>query len=380
MFEERLRRFFAPTADYSKIYVDKCITDQTVKHLERRSSIITISRTGEASTPLERIGKKLDAGQKNQHRLYSDLKAILKLNICGKRLSFYQDHLTACQREPFTERIFQIRPEVAFSTRYGCFETPLYGFLDSFENKSFLELCKLTASAGGKKNNQKVDAYHLYLAEGNECGYFLTVDYHLKSMPDDAIKTKIVTPSELVAIIEESTGKKVSDEEAANEEYRIRQGAEKEMFDKIEPLNGEIMIETEIAFRKTKNSGRGGSSKKSGKEFFDKDLNPALLAEPKVIWRLPWYIIFGTVAVIGRNSSNAFITDVVRELAKHFTFDQLQQKLIIEYRYDREMGIPFSYACWAGIRDCDIHIRQSKMPAETWPTKPYLAQRISSMT
>ncbi|MDE3270091.1 MAG: hypothetical protein OYH77_07390, partial [Pseudomonadota bacterium] len=143
------------------------------------------------------------------------------------------------------------------------------------------------------------------------------------------------------------------------------QTADSRVFAKIEPCNGEVIVETDIACRKTKSSAKYNSRKKSGKEFFDEDLKPTLMHGLTVIWRLPRYVFFGTKAAIAPGDGCLFITDVVRELAKHFTFDELRQKLIIEYRYDGSMQLSFVDACWRGIRDCGIHIRQNKLPPET---------------
>ncbi len=79
-----------------------------------------------------------------------------------------------------------------------------FRFLASVKSKRFLELQKITGAyqGPGKLNrNQLLDAFHLWCAEHNSCGYLLTLDFKLIKVlrkQKRSLLSEVVKPSELM--------------------------------------------------------------------------------------------------------------------------------------------------------------------------------------
>lgn len=79
-------------------------------------------------------------------------------------------------------------------------------FLKGIKDKRFKELQKVTGAYQGKDNynlNQLLDAFYIWCAEHNQCGYMLTLDFKLikmvRSSRKHSVQVKLVKPSELLA-------------------------------------------------------------------------------------------------------------------------------------------------------------------------------------
>jgi hypothetical protein len=82
-------------------------------------------------------------------------------------------------------------------------------FLRDIRYPRFLELQKVTGGYQGKGRhnwNQVIDAYALWCAEHNQCDYFLTLDFRLIRIWENAhigaSTIKLMIPSQLLAVIE----------------------------------------------------------------------------------------------------------------------------------------------------------------------------------
>lgn len=87
-----------------------------------------------------------------------------------------------------------------------------YDFLSRIDNGRFKELQKITGAYQGKNppnRNQLLDAFHVWCAEHNDSDYFLTLDFKLIRVVNNGgaekVKTKLVRPSELLAILKNGT-------------------------------------------------------------------------------------------------------------------------------------------------------------------------------
>ena len=84
------------------------------------------------------------------------------------------------------------------------------------ENKRFLELQGMVSTYQGTGNpdsGQILNAFQLWFAEQNGCGYFLTVDYSLIEVirkQNGRLLTEVVKPSELIKIIFNSENREVT--------------------------------------------------------------------------------------------------------------------------------------------------------------------------
>lgn len=87
-----------------------------------------------------------------------------------------------------------------------------FDFLSGIKHKRFEKLQRVTGAYQGPGNlhrNQLLDAFHIWCAEHNKCDYLLTLDFKLikviRNGGEDRVFTRLVTPSELLAVLESDT-------------------------------------------------------------------------------------------------------------------------------------------------------------------------------